>query len=54
VSANDPRIEFRPSSELRRKLEEFRRELSEKGGRRFSMSEVISAVLEEFFSKKRD
>lgn len=54
MSANDPRIEFRPSQELRRKLEAFRQELSERGGRRFSMSEVISAILEEFFAKKRD
>jgi hypothetical protein len=54
MSANDPRIEFRPGPNLRKKLEEFRQELSNNGGRRFSMSEVISAILEEFLSKKRD
>lgn len=54
MAANDPRIEFRPSPEVRTELAKFQLQLQLKGGRRYSMSEVINAVLEEFFSKKRD
>lgn len=51
MSANDPRVEFRPGRELREKLERFREELGEKAARPFSMSEVVTAILEEFFER---
>jgi hypothetical protein len=50
MAANDPRMEFRPTPELRRKLELYRQELSRRGEQDFSMSEVLGAILEEFLA----
>ena len=49
MAANDPRVEFRPSSLTKGRLEELRQELSERAGRRFSLSEVVGGIVERFF-----
>jgi cobalamin biosynthesis protein CobD/CbiB len=53
MSANDPRVEFRPRPDVRRRLEELRLELSKKAGRNLSLSEVVSAVVEAFFESEK-
>jgi len=54
MAANDPRVEFRPSTALRDKLETYREEMSKKAGKRVSLSKVVAAILEEFFELPRD
>jgi hypothetical protein len=51
MSMNDPRVEFRPEQETRQRLEALRQELSKKAGRRFSLSEVVTGIVEKFFQE---
>jgi len=51
VSANDPRVEFRPGPKLRVRLEEFRQDLSRRAGRNISMSELVKAIVTEFMDE---
>ncbi len=51
MSANDPRVEFRPSRETKHRLEELCRELSKEAGRTFSVSEVVNGIVERFFEE---
>lgn len=53
MPANLPRVEFQPGRELRQKVEAYRREMSEKLKRRVSTSEVVVAILDDFFSRTR-
>jgi hypothetical protein len=49
VAANDPRIEFRPSREARKRLEELRRELSKQVGKPVSVSKLLGVIVAQFF-----
>jgi hypothetical protein len=39
---------------MRTKLDDFRRELSKRSGQNISNSQIIKAILEEFFDKKEE
>lgn len=39
---------------MRTKLDDFRRELSKKSGQTISNSQIIKAILEEFFERKEE
>lgn len=49
MPSNYPRVEFSPSHELRRRLEALREELSKKANKSFSMSEIVTGIVEQFF-----
>ena len=51
MSAGDPRIEFRPGSELRDRLEQLRQEVSRKAGRNVRMGELVKSVLAQFLEQ---
>jgi hypothetical protein len=53
VSANDPRVEFRPSRKLRQQLDGLRRELKVKLKKPVSMSRLVGTILEQFFEKSQ-
>ena len=50
MAMGDPRVEFRPDPELKAELQELRRRMTERVGRPISISELISAILKEWFS----
>lgn len=52
MGRNAPRMEFRPGPAMRAKIDQLRLELSTRAGRKLSNSQVIKAILEEFFDKK--
>jgi hypothetical protein len=52
VGHSYPRMHFCPGPEMRTKVDDFRRELSKRSGQTISNSQVVKAILEEFFEKK--
>jgi hypothetical protein len=52
MPVNTPRVEvYFKSSETRRRLELYRLELAEKTGKRFSKSQLIETIVEQFLDK---
>lgn len=49
MSANDPRLEFRPGPATRARLEKLRRGLEQELGRKVSMSELVKEIIEDYF-----
>lgn len=54
MSVNDPRVEFRPKPDTRRRLEALREELSKRSGKKLSLSEVVTAIVEQFFASEKE
>ena len=51
MSANDPRLEFRPGPEVRARLEVLRLQMEADTGRHISMSELIKKIVLVFFGQ---
>jgi hypothetical protein len=53
MSANDPRLEFRPGPEVRARLEALRKQVEAETGRPISMSKLVKEIIQVFFRMGR-